>query len=89
MLGGAGIRFHVAALDRFAADVVITGECPEWETFAYAHDANALGIGRALIAVGHQPSEEPGMERLAAWLRQRFPDVAITHVAAANPVAAY
>jgi putative NIF3 family GTP cyclohydrolase 1 type 2 len=89
LFGSPGIGFYVAALDRFAADAVITGECPEWETFAYAHDAAALGIERAIIAVGHEPSEEPGMERLTVWLRERFPDVAFTHVAAANPVTSY
>jgi putative NIF3 family GTP cyclohydrolase 1 type 2 len=87
--GGAGIRFHVPALERFDADVLVTGECPEWETFAYAHDASELGIKRALVAVGHEPSEEPGMARLAVWLRERFPEVPITHVPAANPVAYY
>jgi putative NIF3 family GTP cyclohydrolase 1 type 2 len=87
--GGANIQFHVPSLERFDADVIVTGECPEWETFAYAYDANELGIKRALIAVGHEPSEEPGMERLAVWLRERFPGLAITHVPAANPVAYY
>ncbi|GAC1406597.1 MAG: hypothetical protein NVSMB52_20140 [Chloroflexota bacterium] len=87
--GGTGILIHVPALDQFDADVVITDECPEWETFAYAHDANELGIKRAIIAVGHQPSEEPGMEHLTVWLRQRFPAVTVTHEATANYVASY
>ncbi len=87
--GASGIVFHVPALDMFDADVVVTGECPEWETFAYAYDANQLGINRAVIAVGHQPSEEPGMERLTVWLRERFPDLVITHVPAENFVASY
>lgn len=87
--GGSGILFHVPSLERFDADVIVTGECPEWETFAYARDANALGINRALIAVGHEPSEEPGMARLTGWLRARFPDVPITHVPAEHAVTSY
>ena len=89
LFGSPGIRFHVTAFDRFPADVIITGECAEWETFAYAYDAQALGIKRAIIAVGHQQSEEPGMEQLTKWIRDRFRDIAVTHVAATNPVTLY
>lgn len=86
LLGAAGINFHVRALDQFDADVVTTGETPEWETFSYAADASELGIKRAVVALGHEPSEEPGMALLADWLRDRFPDVTITHVPSAHTV---
>jgi putative NIF3 family GTP cyclohydrolase 1 type 2 len=87
-LGGPAIRLHVNAFAQFDADVITVGECPEWETFSYVADANDLGVKRALVALGHQPSEEPGMSRLTAWLRERFPQIPVTHVPAAHRVAA-
>ncbi len=86
LLGASGINVHANALQHFSADVVVTGECPEWETFSYMADAKALGISRALIAIGHQPSEEPGMRRLTAWLRERFPEISVTHIPAEHTV---
>ena len=85
-VGAPGIAFHVDGFERFDADVIAVGECPEWETFSYAADAGALGIKRAVVALGHQPSEEPGMKRLAAWLLQRFPDISVTHVPSAHSI---
>ena len=87
-VGAPGIGFHIDALARFDADVITVGESPEWEAFSYAADANALGIKRAVVALGHEPSEEPGMVGLAAWLRKRFPDLPVTHVASDQPIVA-
>lgn len=87
-LGAPGIKLHVSAFRRFDADVITVGEAREWETFSYIADANDLGIKRSVVALGHEPSEEPGMERLAAWLRKQFPNVIVTHVPATHGVVA-
>jgi putative NIF3 family GTP cyclohydrolase 1 type 2 len=79
-VGASGLGLHLLGYQMFNADVVLTGECPEWETFYYAADASELGIPRAVIALGHEPSEEPGMRRLADWMRTEFPGVPVTHV---------
>ncbi len=51
------------------ADVVLVGEGPEWETMEYARDAAAMGLSRAVVWLGHQASESPGMRRIAEALR--------------------
>lgn len=86
LVGAAGIRHHIGALKEFPADVIVTGECPEWECFSYAADAKALGIDRAVFAIGHQPSEEPGVRRLTGWLHDFLPDVPVTHIPAEQSV---
>jgi putative NIF3 family GTP cyclohydrolase 1 type 2 len=50
-------------------DVVICGEITEWTLSAYVRDAIALGFNRAMIIVGHERSEEPGMKALANLLQ--------------------
>jgi putative NIF3 family GTP cyclohydrolase 1 type 2 len=46
-------------------DVMICGEITEWTLSAYVRDAAALGYNKAMIIVGHERSEEPGMKELA------------------------
>jgi len=46
-------------------DVIICGEITEWTLSAYVRDAAALGFNKAIIIVGHERSEEPGMKYLA------------------------
>ncbi|ACV58942.1 Nif3-like dinuclear metal center hexameric protein [Alicyclobacillus acidocaldarius] len=53
------------------ADVVLAGEGPEWEAMEYARDAAAMGFSRAVLWLGHQVSESPGMRRIADALRSR------------------
>lgn len=67
------------------ADVIITGEGPEWETPEYVRDAVAQGKKRAFIALGHAESEEPGMKYLAEILRTRFPGLPV-HFVPETPV---
>ena len=45
------------------------GETREWETVEYAADAVSEGKKKALIVIGHVPSEQGGMEECAEWLR--------------------
>ncbi len=66
-------------------DVLITGEAHEWETPEYVRDAQLQGRSKALIVTGHEVSEEAGMAYLAEWLRERIPDVPITHIPSGDP----
>jgi hypothetical protein len=47
---------------------MVCGDIVEWTLPAYVNDARQLGMNRALLIVGHERSEEWGMEFMAAWL---------------------
>ena len=50
------------------ADVLICGDITEWTLPAYVRDAMQLGFHRAILVLGHERSEEPGMKHLGSWL---------------------
>jgi putative NIF3 family GTP cyclohydrolase 1 type 2 len=79
MIGAPPAKWQIGALAG-DIDVLVTGEINEWETSEYVRDALYQGQDKALIIVGHELSEEPGMAYLVDWLRERFPDVAVTHI---------
>jgi len=84
LVGAMPGNLLVACLGQEGVDVLICGEASEWQLWEYARDASALGQNKALIILGHEPSEEPGMRYLAEWLRPMLPGVAITHVPAGD-----
>ncbi len=49
-------------------DVILCGEVTEWTLPAYVRDAWQLGLNKAILILGHERSEEPGMKHLGAWL---------------------
>ena len=61
------------------------GEAHEWETVEYVADAIAAGRKKALIVIGHIPSEQAGMEDFARWLEKLVPEVPVRFVPAADP----
>jgi putative NIF3 family GTP cyclohydrolase 1 type 2 len=82
--GAAGLAKQVSMLERDDVEVLIAGEASEWETVEYARDATAEGRKKALILLGHEPSEEDGMEQCARDLRAVFPGVKVEHIVAGN-----
>jgi putative NIF3 family GTP cyclohydrolase 1 type 2 len=66
-------------------DVFIIGEAREWELVEYAADTVTAGTKRALIVMGHIPSEQSGMLYCAEWLKGFIPEVPVEFVAAAEP----
>ena len=72
-------------LRRADVDALVIGEAHEWETVAYAADAVSEGEKKALIVVGHTPSEQGGMEECARWLRGFVTDVPVRFIAAQDP----
>jgi len=81
---GAGMA--TPAVNAPAVDVVIGGEQREIEgTFdspEYVMDAATLGIAKGWIIIGHNMSEESGMQEMAEWLRPIVPEVKVHHVRA-------
>lgn len=66
-------------------DLVIVGEQREWEGIYYAHDAVTSGEKKALIAIGHTISEDPGMKLCADWLKTFIPEVPVEWIPAGEP----
>jgi putative NIF3 family GTP cyclohydrolase 1 type 2 len=60
--------------------VLIAGETHEWEFVEYVHDAHHQGLRKALVIVGHVPSEEGGMEFLCDHLREKSPSLSISYI---------
>ena len=58
-------------------DVMICGEITEWTLSAYVRDAAALGFNKAMIIVGHERSEEPGMKELANRLQPLLAEIPV------------
>ncbi|HTZ32681.1 MAG TPA: hypothetical protein VMH31_09500, partial [Methylomirabilota bacterium] len=61
------------------------GETREWETVEYAADAATQGRKKALIVIGHIPSEQAGMEECTRWLKGFVKDVPVEFVGAKEP----
>ncbi len=51
-------------------EMVLTGEACEWKLAEYARDADALGMNKTLIVMGHIGSERDGMRLLAKRLSE-------------------
>jgi putative NIF3 family GTP cyclohydrolase 1 type 2 len=83
--GASGESKQVKLLERDDVDVLVAGEASEWETVEYVRDAAAQGRHKALILLGHEVSEEPGMEYCAQWLQKLFPDVPVQFIKAGSP----
>ncbi len=81
---GAGMA--TPAVNSADVDVVIGGEQREIEgTFdspEYVMDAATLGVPKGWIIIGHNMSEESGMQEMADWLRPVVPEVKVQHVRA-------
>jgi hypothetical protein len=72
-------------LQRDDVEVLVIGEGVEWEIVEYADDASAEGGRKALIILGHIPSEQAGMEDCARWLKGFVPEVRVDFIATAEP----
>jgi len=82
--GFAGVRKETGALEMPDVQVLIAGETHEWETVEYLTDAYTEGRSKAMIVLGHVPSEQAGMEECARWLRTFITGVPIEFVPTAD-----
>jgi putative NIF3 family GTP cyclohydrolase 1 type 2 len=72
-------------LDHPDVDVLVIGETREWEGVEYARDAVTAGRKKAVIILGHVPSEERGMKECARWLKTFIPEVPIEYLPGGEP----
>jgi hypothetical protein len=61
------------------------GEDHEWETIEYGVDAVTAGLLKGLIVLGHVPSEQSGMERVARWLQTFISEIPVELIPTADP----
>jgi len=83
--GAAGFQRETHALERDDVQLLIVGETREWETVEYVADALTEGRNKALIVIGHIPSEQPGMEECTRWLKGFVKEVPVEFVPASQP----
>ena len=83
--GALGADTQRKLFRRADVDALVIGEAHEWETIAYAADAVSEGEKKALIVLGHTPSEQGGMEEAARWLRGFVTEVPVRFIAAEDP----
>jgi putative NIF3 family GTP cyclohydrolase 1 type 2 len=81
--GGFVRETHFLEMDN--VEVLLVGETREWETVEYAADAVTEGKRKALIVIGHVPSEQAGMDECARWLKTFIKDVPIAFVPTQQP----
>jgi len=83
--GAAGFVRETHALEQDNVELLLVGETREWETVEYTADATTEGKHKALIIIGHIPSEQAGMEECTRWLKTFLPTVPIEFVPAKQP----
>ena len=83
---GLGIETMPAALmNSDQLDVIVCGEITEWTLSAYVRDAAAMGFNKAMVIVGHERSEGPGMKGLAERLQPLLKGIPVHFVEAGEP----
>jgi Uncharacterized conserved protein len=78
--GFSMLENELALLSETESCLLVTGETHEWELVEYVHDARALGLSKALVVLGHIPSEEAALGLLVEELETMFPRIAIRSV---------
>jgi putative NIF3 family GTP cyclohydrolase 1 type 2 len=83
--GAAGSEREIPALEQDDVQVLLVGETREWETVEYTADAVSEGRKKALIVIGHVPSEQAGMEECTRWLKRFVKGVPVEFVPTRQP----
>jgi putative NIF3 family GTP cyclohydrolase 1 type 2 len=83
--GASGPQKHLLFLRRDDVQVLVIGEVPEWETIEYVADAASEGKPKALLLMGHIPSEQAGMLSCAEWLKTFINGIPITFIKTDEP----
>lgn len=88
--GSLGIfaEYHpMQLMHRRDLDVLVCGEILEWRLPAYVRDASQLGMQKAILVLGHERSEEPGMKHLAEWLKDIAENLQVVFIDSEEPFA--
>jgi putative NIF3 family GTP cyclohydrolase 1 type 2 len=83
--GYSGFPRHRQLIQRDDVDALVIGEAREWESIEYADDAFAEGKSKAMIILGHIPSEQAGMGECARWIKTFVTEVPVELVPAKEP----
>lgn len=83
--GAPGGKMQVDFAERDKPDVLIVGELSEWETAEYIRDSRLLGSKISLIILGHNFSEDPGMDYFVHWLQPKLSNIKVTHLKSGDP----
>lgn len=83
--GASGFAHETEALEMPDVQALVLGETREWETVEYTADAITAGKQKALIILGHIPSEQAGMEECARWLKGFIKEIPVDFAAAQDP----
>lgn len=84
-LGTQVDRYGIDFVNSFDCELLIPGEIIDWTIGEYIADANALGLKKAVLNVGHFNLEEPGMEHMARWLPEVIgKEVPVTFIQSGN-----
>ena len=67
--GSTGLRQVMRYFSGSDVDVFVCGEPREWDAVEYARDSIANGKKKGMIILGHDMSEEWGMQECAKWLK--------------------
>lgn len=73
LVGGGSLGLGVEempmqVMEKWNCDVMLCGDITEWTTCAYIRDAVQLGMNKSMVKLGHNRSEEGGMEYMTQWL---------------------
>lgn len=75
--GSTGLNLVMRYFSGNEADVFVCGEPREWDACEYARDSIAAGKRKGMIVLGHDMSEEAGMEACARWLKGFVSEVGV------------
>ena len=84
-----GVGYATPNINSPDVDVVVSGEGQESDSAldspAYVLDAMTLGIPKGWIMLGHNVSEEQGMQEMAQWIKGFTPEVPVQLVRTGEP----
>jgi putative NIF3 family GTP cyclohydrolase 1 type 2 len=66
-------------------DVLICGEILEWRLPAYVRDAYQMGMPKAILVLGHERTEEPGMKHMVEWMHDVTPGIPVVFIDSEEP----
>jgi putative NIF3 family GTP cyclohydrolase 1 type 2 len=78
--GAPGSQAHFRLLRDESIDLIVAGEVQQWETYEYVRDAVSQGRKKAIVFLGHIPSEEAGMKYAAEWMREFITGIPVNFI---------
>lgn len=85
--GAIDSRMIISAIQEYQPDLILSGETREWETVERVRDGRLMGKNTALMILGHELSEAPGMAFAAAWIQEKLPGIKVNYIASGDPFA--